>query len=210
MKQLNLPIFKNFTTVEEALERKAEVDAYMPELLSIDLDVWNSVKILHDTPEVWRLWLQLGEIRLNLHYILNCNDPFMHFHPSPSLVECVEGGYLHKTAACNHPEPNIILAKARLGAIEEFAASLRPTTTIVVPGTIYIQTDIRLCHSVHVLPHVHHNSSVMLTGLPYYENASRLLSRKPPVANPALEWHEKATVINPIRKRWGLQPELPY
>ncbi len=209
MKQLNLPIFKNFTTVEEAIERGAEVYDCMPELLSLDLDVWNSVKVLHDTPEVWRLWLQLGEIRLNLHYILNCNDPFMHFHPWPSIVECVAGGYLHTTAACNGELSSVIKA-AEEGRIEAFAEKLTKTTASVVPGSFYVMTDPRQAHSVHVLPGVGANSSVMLTGLPYYENASRLLSRKPPVANPALEWYEKATVINPIRKRWGLQPELPY
>ncbi len=204
-KAMKLPFFKNFTTVEEALQVRHEVYWQLEKLLMLPIERWESLKVVHDTPEVWRLWLQLGEVRLNLHYILNCDDPFMHFHPWPSIVQCVKGGYLHTTAACNG-NPDIILQKANEGKIEEFAEGLTKITTLIVPGSYYIMTDPRQAHSVQVLEGFVANSSIMITGLKYFENASRLLSRKAPVKNPELTIEEKMTVINPIRELFGLGP----
>lgn len=79
---------KNFSTLGEAIDVQNQVNAMLLDLLK-DLDSRNSLKVVHDEPEVWRLWMQLGQVRVNLHTIFTCDDPFMHFHPSNSIVQVV-------------------------------------------------------------------------------------------------------------------------
>lgn len=205
--------FKNFTTNEEALERWQEIEAVMPEILNLPLEQWNSLKVLHDEPEVWRLWMQCGKVRINLHLFVPCNgnNPFFHFHPWPSVVRCVKGAYFHNMGTYPWDEENMIAEIMKYqheeGYVEEMALRsqefITPVMTQVVPGSMYMMTDIRKCHQV-IVPDGTWNSSVMVTGTPYFSGASELLSRKKPGNNPVLTENEKIKVINPLRKYYGL------
>ncbi len=198
--------FKNFTNNKEALERLNEVETEMPGILEGPLEQWNSLKVVHDEPEVWRLWMQCGEIRINQHLISPCSDPFFHLHPTPSVVKCIAGGYLHQTG-CYPYSIDYLKTQLRisdLADLREIIEGVVPMVSQVVPGSMYIMTDIRQCHQVIVPNGDKWNSSVMITGLPYFSGASKLLSRKQPVNNPVLTQEEKIKVINPIRKHYGL------
>lgn len=200
MKQYSL---KNFTTNEQALERLQEIEAVLPEILNVQLEQWNSLKVVHDEPEVWRLWMQCGEVRINLHLIAPCSDPFFHFHPWPSVVKCVGGGYLHKTG-CYPRSLSLFTDDFRMVDVEEMIEDIVPMISQVVPGSMYIMTDIRQCHQVIVSEGSVWNSSVMMTGKPYFTGASELLSRKKIGEKVELTEEEKILVINPIRKYYGL------
>ncbi|MBP7841930.1 hypothetical protein KA037_04680 [Patescibacteria group bacterium] len=83
-----MPQIKNFETLCGALAVQKQVNSSLLEVMQ-DPRQRNSLKVLHDTPEVWRMWLQLGEVRVNLHTIFTCEDPFMHFHPRNSIVQVI-------------------------------------------------------------------------------------------------------------------------
>lgn len=202
--------FKNFTNNKEALETLNEVEAEMPGILEGPLEQWNSLKVVHDEPEVWRLWMQCGEIRLPLHLISPSSDPFFHFHPWPSVVKCVNGGYLHRMSF--YPNAEMMTNPLHYNGDDEYFERMARyvqekmpiTMTRVVPGSIYMMTDIRQCHQVIVPEGSVWNSSVMIMGKPYFSGASELFSRKKLGNNPVLTEEEKIKVINPVRKSYGL------
>ena len=56
--------------------------------------VWNSLDITYYPPHVERLWLQLGEYRVSLHFIHNTNEAcLMHKHKWPSAIRMLHGAY---------------------------------------------------------------------------------------------------------------------
>jgi len=58
-------------------------------------EIWNSVDIDYHPPRVERLWCQLGENRLYLHFIHPCEKgaSLFHPHPWPSVIHVIEGEY---------------------------------------------------------------------------------------------------------------------
>lgn len=166
--------FKNFTTPEEAFFTLAEVEKILPELLQ-DRGIWNSYHIKHDDPEVWRLWLQLGDIRLYLHKIFACDEPFLHVHPSTSIVKCLKGGYIHTIAMHNGVVNDIINLQPE--KLDEFSSKLTKQTSLIVPGSVYEMTDIRHFHSVKAEDI---SWSIMLMGRPYFQGATKQFSRVVP------------------------------
>ncbi len=188
---------KAFTTDEEAIETLKFVELWMTEILSVSLSDWNSVKVIHDQPEVWRLWLKLGEVRLNLHRIAPASDPFFHFHPWPSIVGCIAGGYWHRTGA----NPKMAQFDPRIHDIASFTEGIPSMMTKIIPGSVYVMTDPCVCHQVIVPSGSQWNSSIMLTSKSYFPEASKFLSRKSPTGkNPPLTDWEKLEVLAPISK----------
>ena len=88
--------------------------------------------------------------------------------------------------------------------VEEITEDIVPMISQVVPGSFYMMTDIRQCHQVIVPEGNTWNSSVMVTGIPYFPHASELLARKEIGEKVELTEVEKAQVINPVRKYYGL------
>lgn len=168
--------FMNFTNAEQAFETLAEVERLMPNMLE-DRNEWNTSHVIHDDPEVWRLWRQIGEIRVCIHKIYACTDPFLHVHPWPSIVKCLSGGYMHTIAMHNGPNSYGEVIRLNPDELDSFSASLTRHTNLVVPGSVYEMTDVRQFHSVKA----HDISwSIMLMGMPYFKGATRQFSRVPP------------------------------
>lgn len=168
--------FKNFTNAEQAFKTLAEVEKIMPELLE-DRSLWNSYRVLHDDPEVWRLWIKLGEIRVCIHKIYACNNPFLHVHPWPSIVKCLSGGYIHTIAMHNGSNSIDEVIRLTPDELDDFSAKLTRHTNLVVPGSVYEMTDVRQFHSVKA----HDISwSIMLMGIPYFKGATKQFSRVTP------------------------------
>lgn len=166
--------FMNFTNAEQAFKTLAEIEKILPLLLA-DRTIWKSYHIKHDDPEVWRLWLQLGEIRLYLHKIFACSDPFLHVHPGSSIVKCLKGGYMHTTAMHNGLISDILNLQPE--QLDDFSTKLTKQTTLIVPGSVYEMTDIRHFHSVKA---ANVSWSVMIMGLPYFKGATKQFSRVVP------------------------------
>lgn len=57
--------------------------------------IWQSLDITYHPPHVERLWCQLGNYRLYLHFIHPCEEgeAFYHPHPWPSAIHVLEGSY---------------------------------------------------------------------------------------------------------------------
>jgi hypothetical protein len=57
--------------------------------------LWKSVDIDYHPPRVERLWCQLGQHRLYLHFIHPCKKgkSLFHPHPWPSVIHVLEGEY---------------------------------------------------------------------------------------------------------------------
>lgn len=109
---------------------------------------WNSVDVTYEDPHVERLWLPLGENRLNLHCIHPCKKPLIHPHPWPSAVKILTGKYL--------------MGVGTMGSND-------PTATMVLrEGSSYEMLDPIGWHYVQPLDGC--SFSVMLTGRPWPAN----------------------------------------
>jgi hypothetical protein len=60
-----------------------------------DSSIWKSLNIDYHPPHVERLWCQLGNYRLYLHFIHACEreEALFHPHPWPSAIHVLEGQY---------------------------------------------------------------------------------------------------------------------
>lgn len=174
-KQIEKYSFQSFTTPEEAFATYKEVRKILPELFH-DGKIWNTYRVMHDTPEVWRIWRQLGEIRVCEHLIFSCTDPFFHFHPWRSLVECLEGGYKQAIGIYNGPADDIKALQP--DQLDAFTQKLVKQHNIIVPGSIYTLLDIREGHAVQVDDY---NVSIMIMGPEHFKGAARQLSRNEPL-----------------------------
>lgn len=174
-KQIEKYNFSNFTTPQQAFATRLKVRTVLPELFH-DGKKWGTYRVLHDDPEVWRIWRQLGNIRVCLHYIFSCDAPFFHFHPWPSVVECLEGGYMQSIGIYNGSVEDIYaLEPAQLDA---FTNQLVKQDSMIIPGSSYAMTDLRQCHSVQVHDY---NVSLMIMGLEYRKGLGKQLSRNDPM-----------------------------
>jgi len=63
--------------------------------LLCDASIWKSVDVNYHPPHVERLWCQLGNHRLFLHFIHPCaaGESLFHPHPWPSAIHVLEGEY---------------------------------------------------------------------------------------------------------------------
>lgn len=69
-------------------------DKMILELLS-QPNIWNSLMIDYHPPVVERLWTQIGNYRVSLHFIHACEakDALFHPHPWPSAMHVIHGAY---------------------------------------------------------------------------------------------------------------------
>lgn len=60
-----------------------------------NVEIWNSLHIDYHKPLVERVWCQLGNYRLYLHFIHPCEDGEALYHPHPweSAIHVLEGSY---------------------------------------------------------------------------------------------------------------------
>lgn len=195
-----LPSLPSFTSLEQAKDVLKKVRDIMPELLTNHLHEAKSVKILHDEPEVWRVWREIWDIRVAIHKIFPCNECFFHPHPWPSVVEILQWGYTHRTAQYNGSPEEIY--KLQPDDIEEFSGKLISTESTVVPGCTYYMPDIRQFHQVSTSII---NYSLMITGKPYFHWATQQFSRKSPAwKNPSLTEDEFNELTN-VAKKYFIQ-----
>lgn len=160
---------------ELAMEAINTIEPMLPELLA-EPDEWNTYKVIHDDPEVWRIWRQVGNIRVCFHKIYPCDDPFMHPHPWPSIVKCLKGGYQNTIGVYNGPKEDVMKLKPQ--DLDAFTSSLVRHSYIVVPGSIYSLVDIREFHAVKAQDI---NWSLMLMDKPHFPGATQQFSRKAPI-----------------------------
>lgn len=79
-------------TLIEKLQQIERVKLYD---LLCDVSIWKSVDVTYHLPHVERLWCQLGNYRLFLHFIHPCKkgESLFHPHPWPSAIHVIEGEY---------------------------------------------------------------------------------------------------------------------
>jgi hypothetical protein len=188
-----LPQLKSFMTVAEAQKTQLEVKSLLLDLLEHP-EQWNTLKVLHDEPEVWRMWLQLGNVRTYIHGIFTCEDPFLHFHPWRSSVELIKWSYNNRTTSFPGSVEDIIKA-AQEWRIDELGKWLPYITTHLMPGSSYYMLDPRTMHAVQVTSDM--SISLMNTDVPYRKGATKDLSRKMPAHNPTLTHREMEKLIIP-------------
>lgn len=195
-----LPTLPTFTSLDEAKSVFQQARALVPELLINHLDEAKSIKVLHDEPEVWRIWREIWDIRIAIHKIFPCNECFFHPHPWPSVVEIIKWWYVHRTAQYNGSANEVITLKP--DDIESFSNTLLATETTIVPGCVYYMPDIRQFHQVSTWTI---NYSLMITGKPYFQWATQQFSRKNPEGkNPPLSSEEFDDLIQ-IAKTYFLK-----
>jgi len=87
---------ESFNTHEEAIETQSIVESNIFDILN-DTS-YRTSRIIHDDPEVWRVWWQYWEVRVALHKIFPCLDGecFFHPHPWPSTIRCLKWWYDHR------------------------------------------------------------------------------------------------------------------
>lgn len=63
--------------------------------LLCDASIWKSLNIDYHPPHVERIWCQVGNYRLYLHFIQACNkgEALFHPHPWPSAIHVISGEY---------------------------------------------------------------------------------------------------------------------
>lgn len=77
------------------IEKLQQIERVKMYDLLCDASIWKSKMINYHPPVVERLWCQLGNYRLYLHFIHTCNpgEPLFHPHPWPSAIHVLEGEY---------------------------------------------------------------------------------------------------------------------
>jgi len=134
-------------TFIEKLKQIERVKIY--DLLS-DFSIWKSMDINYLPPHVERLWCQLGNYRLSLHFIHSCEKgkAFFHPHPWPNAVHVIEGEY-----------------EMGMGFGEGLEVP-EVSSTIISQGNMYYEmTDKNVWHYVRPTGGV--CASVMLSGEPW-------------------------------------------
>ena len=130
----------------EKLQQIEKLKLY--ELLS-DVSIWNSVDINYHPPHVERLWCQLGNYRLYLHFIHPCErkEALFHPHPWPSAIHVIEGQYeMGMGFGSGIDEPEIF-------------------STILTGGGMYYEMPHK--DGWHYVRPLSVSSSIMLTGQPW-------------------------------------------
>jgi hypothetical protein len=115
---------------------------------------WSSVHVTYHPPEVERLWIQVGPVRVFLHRIHPCaeGEALFHPHPWPSAVRVVSGEYAHTTGYCE-----------RLRNSERHPYELM--TSILRAGSDYEMIKPMAWHSVRPLGGP--SDSIMIVGEPH-------------------------------------------
>lgn len=185
--------FKNFTTNQEAIETLLKVESVIPDILAHP-ELMKTSRIIHDEPEVWRIWWQLGDIRVAFHKIFPCEECFFHPHPWPSIVKCLKGGYTH-TIGIYNGSPNDVMC-LRPDDIKGFSDTLLPFVTTVSKGDHYRMVDIRQFHQVTTPDYSY---SIMIMGQPYFKGATKAFSRKSPDQNIELSKEQIDDILSIVK-----------
>lgn len=109
---------------------------------------WQTLEVLYEEPRVERVWVQLGDNRLNIQRIHPCDKgaPFLHPHPWPCAIMVLKNRY-----------------RMNVGFGSPFGPTPRIAATIeVVAGGCYEMVDPNGWHDV--LPLEGPVLSLMLTG----------------------------------------------
>jgi hypothetical protein len=173
-----LPNFKNFTTDVEAIAIMKEVMKIVPQLWE-RTDLMQTNRVVHDDPEVWRCWWQLGEVRVNFHFIYACQRFTCFFHPHPwrAIIYIIDGGYRHNVACYNGPIEDVMSLTP--ATIQQFSDVLIPLQTTMSQGDVSVMTDIRQFHQVDV-PKDKVSFSLMITSAPYHAGTTKQFSQRTP------------------------------
>lgn len=126
-----------------------DVETLLPSLLA-DPDIWQSKYINYHPPYVERLWMEMGEYRINLHRIHSCGEGEALFHPHPwaSAMRVLEGRY----------EMDVGYSES------DDKPPVATTITFENGGSVYEMIDPNGWHSVRPLDDVCY--SLMVTGKP--------------------------------------------
>jgi hypothetical protein len=65
----------------------------LPALIRDPSTPWQTLDVTYEDPHVERVWVQLGEYRVNLHCIHPCPVALRHPHPWPSAIRVLSGQY---------------------------------------------------------------------------------------------------------------------
>ncbi len=137
---------------------------------------YKTVNILHDEPQVWRIWWEVENTRIALHKIFPCVNPddcFFHPHPWPSAIRCLKWWYVHYVWSYNW-DPQVLNTLSSQ-ELEDFSKGIIRTETSVSSGDYYLMNDIRQFHQVSANSE---SFSIMVMGNPYFPWATKQFSRK--------------------------------
>ena len=132
------------------IERLQDLEKNSLHHLLQDKSIWKSLDIIYHPPHVERLWCQLGDHRLYLHFVYPCDRDhcLFHPHPWPSVIHILEGEY-----------------EMGMGFSSDITAPDIFATILSQGSTYYEMTHPDGWH--YVRPCTRVTSSVMLTGPPW-------------------------------------------
>lgn len=190
--------FPSFSTNEQAKYILWEIEKNIDWLLK-QKDTMKTTRILHDEPEVRRVWWQLGDIRISFHKIFPCDECFFHPHPWPSLVKCLQWWYTHRIGLYNGNKQDV--EKLTPDDIAWFSATLVPMETTISSWDYYTMPDIRQFHQVSTSDYSY---SLMITWLPYFPWATKQFSRKVPDVNIELTQEQIDDILSVVREYYKI------
>lgn len=192
--------YKNPETDLDMVTLYLQIQGILPELLQ-RRDLMKSLKVLHDEPEVWRIWWQLGEVRIMFHKIMPAmpDQAFFHPHPWPSKVRILKGHYINTIGIYNGPKKDV--EKLLPEELDDFGKKLVPMEIQIGESSMYSMLDVRQFHKVVSGNPVY---SLMIIGLPYFAGATKQFSRQPVVQNPPLTEEEQNEIIAVVKQHYNI------
>lgn len=141
-----------------------------------NLEDFHSKKVVYHKPEVWRLWMQVGEYRVNLHKIFKSETKEL-FHPHPwPMVTSIIRGKCEVGFGFGREKPEI----ANLSVFEA--------------GSSYSMINPLLWH--YVAPLSESILTIMVSGKPW--NSEAEFNIHPTSAQPELSQEEKEILWNEL------------
>ena len=166
------------------IENLKQIEDKMLLDLLVQQDKWNTVFINYHPPIVERCWIQLGNYRLNLHFIHKCEakDALYHPHTWSSAIHVLSGKYEMGLAVehiCGHKDMEMV-HNGSGGVIKDIGLSpsghyrhVREIAKLEINGDNYYEMlDPKCWHYVRPMGDV--CATVMLSGKPWEAEESTI------------------------------------
>jgi hypothetical protein len=135
-------------------------------------DTWHGLDIDYESPRVERLWMSLGEYRVNLHCIHTCKpgEALFHPHPWPSAMRMLGNGMsggeyeMQVGYGSGHMAPPVAM------------------TLVLTKGAAYEMTHQDTWHAVRPL-YDQYSFSLMVTGTPWGRQSPKSDRKLSPLSN---------------------------
>lgn len=152
-------------------------------------EIWKSKLIDYEPPIVERVYTQLGDYRLSLHFIYPCQEALVHPHVWPSAMHVVHGTY---EMGLYYPDEK---------------EDLQCVSSLITNGDFYYEMLSRKAQH-YVRPVGEICKTIMLTGLPIWKENDMIVNKqledlsetkKNEILNYFKQYYEKSSMCNPSK-----------